>query len=132
MKKFYTKFNENGAVTGYFACYDEDTLPTMKQGWTIREGQVDPSYILVNDETIKKPVSSITISTSEITATTGEVILSNIPSAGARIRITGNGQSFYRNVTDKSYEFLLDTPGDYVVQCESDVQLPVTFNLRVV
>lgn len=131
MKRIYTKFNENGAVKGYFTCYDEDALPILPNGWIAREGQIDADYILVGDETVKKPESSITISTSGITATTGEVVLSYIPSSGARIRITGNGQSFYRNVTDKSYEFLLDTPGNYVVQCESDVQLPITFNLRV-
>lgn len=130
----YIIYNINtGKPRGFQVRPKGDPPHNLPQNHVCFEGDCDLiTDLIINDKITPRPESSITISTSEIMATTGEVKLSNIPSSGAKIRITGNGQSFYRNVTDKSYEFLLDTPGNYVVQCESDVQLPITFNLRVV
>lgn len=58
------------------------------------------------------------------------VLLENLENP-TRITITGNGTTFHRVITDGAYQFSIDTPGDYVVKCESDVELPIEFMVTI-
>ena len=89
------------------------------------------TYILNNNnEIINKPESSIILVNSEATASTGTIILSNMPNP-TKVHITGNGDTFNRKIIDGSYEFSLDVAGDYIIKCEPDIKQPIEFQVRI-
>lgn len=108
-----------------------DGPPCLKDDEVYIEGRYGKEYLLINNEVVLKPESSITISSLEAVVSIGTITLSNMPNP-TRVTITGNGQIFNRNITDGSYSFSLDVAGDYTVKCEADTELPIEFQVRII
>ena len=123
----YTIFDSRGVPLRTIKGYNE---PYLESGESYIQGAYDKRYILVDGIVVAKPASSITISSYEAVASTGTITLSNMPNP-TRVRITGNGDTFIRNITDGSYAFSLDITGSYIIKCEADIELPIEFQVRI-
>ena len=77
--------------------------------------------ILVGDKIIFKPKSKITLTGTK---------LENLPNP-TTVTISGNGATFRETITDGVLRFNIDTPGEYLVRCESDVELPAEFKVTL-
>ena len=127
----YTVFSSTGRALRTILTPNTDCKPIMiEDDGTLVTGAFDSSYMLVEGKPEKKSKSSITINKDKATASTETITLSKIPNP-TTICITGNDSLFKRIVTDGYYEFSIDIPGVYNVECQSNIELPITFKVKI-
>lgn len=97
-----------------------DGPPAMNEGEIYIEGS-HRDNILVDGQITDKPESRITLTGTK---------LENMPNP-TMVTITGNGATFRRTITDGTYQFTIDMPGEYMVKCESKVELPIEFKITI-
>ena len=108
-----------------------DGSPGLNKDEIFFPGEISPDKILSINEKPQaislrdKPESSIKMSQDA-----KGVLLENIENP-TMIIITGNHASFRRVITDGEYEFSIDEPGEYLIKCESEVELPIEFKVTV-
>ena len=136
MQKIFTRFNKNGCPLNVITCYDGDLLPELNEGEVYLEGNYDDknTIISINEKSqaitlCEKESSAITINATVVKA--GDFLKLGNLSNPTTIEITGNHSHFRRVITDGEYEFSLDVPGDYLIKCESGVELPIEFKVTV-
>ena len=99
-----------------------DWPPCVSEDEVYREGVYGKEYILSDDqEVILAPKSAITLIGTK---------LENLP-IPTKVTITGNGATFRRTITDGTYEFSINVPGEYAIKCESRVELPIDFKVNI-
>lgn len=79
------------------------------------------TQLFLNGMVIDKPASKITLTGTK---------LENLPNP-TTVTITGNSATFVRTITDRAYEFTVDVPGEYMIKCESRVELPIEFKINI-
>ena len=132
----YSIFDVNGAHVRTVSKPTKDGAPKLNAGEVFFEGSHEGKIAQPLKDRIEgiqlteKQPSNVKISCLEEKVATGIITLSNLVNP-TKVSITGNGQTFIRNVNEKSYDFMLDTPGDYVVSCESQIELPIEFKVRI-
>ena len=117
----YTVFNADGTRRRLVSKPDADGPPKVGKGRSYLPGEIK-NKLFVNKVLIDKPESKITLIGTK---------LENLPNP-TTVTIAGNGATFRRTITDGIYEFTLDMPGEYMIKCESKVELPITFDLEVI
>ena len=128
--KKYTIFKENGA------CKCVLSGPTqIKSSRSLRKEFIIPGdhrgkIVFVNEKSQAVSLHDTPESSIKMIQDEKGVLLENLENP-TRIVITGNGESFHRTITDGAYQFLIDTPGNYVIKCESDVELPIEFKVKI-
>lgn len=125
MRKIVTKFSKDGNALFTLACYEEEMLPPLSEGESYIDGGYNDKYFLVNGKIIDKPTSKIIF-----TGTKTGTKLKNIPNP-TTVTITGYGTTFKRVITDGTYKFSVDMPGEYTVKCEPGIELPIEFKVTM-
>lgn len=128
---FYTIFSkETGVQLRVISKPNASGPPLVTEGEIYRTGIFGRDSILVGGQVTQKPPPSITINTTQAKASIETITLSSIPNP-TKIIITGNDSCFIRNITDGLYEFSIDVPGNYIVKCETDIELPIEFKVTI-
>lgn len=89
------------------------------------------TQLFLDGQVIEKPESKITINKTSAKALAESIILSNIPNPTI-FKMSGNTQTFWQIITDGICEFILDTPGEYTIICESKIELPIVFEVTII
>lgn len=116
----YTIFSQNGQVSRVILKPNSDGYPKLKGGEIYVEGD-HKNKIYLNGQIIDKPKSKITLTGTK---------LENLPNPTI-VTISGNGATFRETIEDGEFEFSVDVPGEYVVKCESKVELPVEYKVVI-
>lgn len=123
----YTIFDKiTGAMTRQISKPKNDGPPVVSGNEIYLKGD-NCKNIVVFDERSQavvlydKPKSSITLTDTK---------LENLPNPTI-VTISGNGATFRETIEDGEFEFSVDVPGEYVVKCESKVELPVEYKVVI-
>lgn len=127
----YTIFDK---TTGKHLCVmgipKSDGLPKLKKTEIYLPGKYKNKVVFVNEESQAISLHDKSISSVKMSQNEQGVLLENLENP-TRITITGNGATFHRVIIDGTYQFSIDIPGDYVVKCESDIELPIEFKVKL-
>lgn len=120
--KTYTVFSETtGERLRVSSRPKNEGPPPIKAGTVCVEGFLENTKLYVDGKIVDKSASKIILTGTK---------LKNLPNA-TEVTITGNGATFRRTITDGIYEFTLDMPGEYMIKCESGIELPIEFKVTI-
>lgn len=127
----YTIFDKNtGAQKFIWNIPSTEDVPQVGVDEIIKEGTFSSDKILLFNNIFNKQLSKIMISGNKI-KTKEYITLSNLENP-TKVEIQGKNIYFEREIIDNNYEFSFDLPGEYIIKCDSQLELPIEFKIEVI